>query len=205
MKMIYKRLQEVRKREEGFTLIELLIVILVLGILAGIAVFASGPFRERASAACQDANTEIGIIHDAAVDAGVSGDLYTQQPGNCDGTDIAGGGGPTTTIPGGGAAPVMDSVTLSFPGGNVDDGETVTATVATSGGAGTVSYQWQNKNDGLGNSCAGGGWNNVGSNSATYTTPGGAGPFFGDYCLQVVATVTNGAGSDSASAVTLVD
>jgi prepilin-type N-terminal cleavage/methylation domain-containing protein len=37
-----KRLQEARKNEKGFTLIELLIVIVILGVLAGIVVFAVG-------------------------------------------------------------------------------------------------------------------------------------------------------------------
>ena len=90
MRFILEQLRQARKREEGFTLIELLIVILILGILAGIAVFASGPFRNRAEQACTDANTEIAVIADAAVDAGVTGDLYAQS-GDCSGT---GGGGP---------------------------------------------------------------------------------------------------------------
>ena len=39
---------QVRKDEGGFTLIELLIVIVVLGILAGIVVFGVGTFRQDA-------------------------------------------------------------------------------------------------------------------------------------------------------------
>jgi prepilin-type N-terminal cleavage/methylation domain-containing protein len=50
--------QQMRKarelRDEGFTLIELLIVIVVLGILAGIVVFGVGTFRSDANtAACK--------------------------------------------------------------------------------------------------------------------------------------------------------
>jgi prepilin-type N-terminal cleavage/methylation domain-containing protein len=47
------------RREEGFTLIELLIVIVVLGILAGIVVFGVATFRSdaQASAACANAKT----------------------------------------------------------------------------------------------------------------------------------------------------
>ena len=48
-----QRLQE-KRNEEGFTLIELLIVIIVLGILAAIVVFAVGTTRDDASAsACK--------------------------------------------------------------------------------------------------------------------------------------------------------
>lgn len=47
-------LRKVRKDEGGFTLIELLIVIVVLGILAGIVVFGVGTFRADATtAACK--------------------------------------------------------------------------------------------------------------------------------------------------------
>jgi prepilin-type N-terminal cleavage/methylation domain-containing protein len=47
-------LRNVRKDEGGFTLIELLIVIVVLGILAGIVVFGVGTFRQDATtAACR--------------------------------------------------------------------------------------------------------------------------------------------------------
>jgi len=47
------------RNEEGFTLIELLIVIVVLGILAGIVVFGVATFRTdaQASAACANAKT----------------------------------------------------------------------------------------------------------------------------------------------------
>jgi general secretion pathway protein G len=48
-----QRLQE-KRNEEGFTLIELLIVIIVLGILAAIVVFAVGTTRDDAAAnACK--------------------------------------------------------------------------------------------------------------------------------------------------------
>ena len=117
MRIILRKLREARQRDEGFTLIELLIVILILGVLAGIAIFASGPFREKAAIACEDANTEIAIIHDAAVDAGVTGELYAQGPGDC-----AGGSGAGTT-------PVSFTAAL-VPGGTWTgtDGATTTAT-----------------------------------------------------------------------------
>jgi type II secretion system protein G len=44
----------VRRGESGFTLIELLIVIVILGVLAGIVVFAVGAFNDRGqNAACK--------------------------------------------------------------------------------------------------------------------------------------------------------
>src|SRR3954453_3671899 len=48
-KTMYQRLlaaRDARRNEDGFTLIELLIVIIVLGILAGIVVFGVGTFRQ---------------------------------------------------------------------------------------------------------------------------------------------------------------
>lgn len=49
-----QRIREARENESGFTLIELLIVIVVLGILAGIVVLGLGSFRANAtSAACK--------------------------------------------------------------------------------------------------------------------------------------------------------
>lgn len=49
-----KRLDE--SGEAGFTLIELLIVIVILGILAGIVVFAVGNSKQEATTAACDAN-----------------------------------------------------------------------------------------------------------------------------------------------------
>ena len=43
-----KQIREARKNEKGFTLIELLIVIVILGILAGIVVFAVGNLTSNA-------------------------------------------------------------------------------------------------------------------------------------------------------------
>ena len=49
-------LRNLRKDEGGFTLIELLIVIVVLGILAGIVVFGVGTFRADSEAAAKKAD-----------------------------------------------------------------------------------------------------------------------------------------------------
>lgn len=47
------------RREEGFTLIELLIVIVVLGILAGIVIFAIGGVKGDAESKSSSSNVKI--------------------------------------------------------------------------------------------------------------------------------------------------
>ena len=44
---MYKRIRDARKNESGFTLIELLIVIVILGVLAGIVVFAVAGINDK--------------------------------------------------------------------------------------------------------------------------------------------------------------
>jgi len=49
-----QRIQTIRKNENGFTLIELLIVIVILGVLSGIVVFAVSAFNnDGVTAACK--------------------------------------------------------------------------------------------------------------------------------------------------------
>ncbi len=61
-----KRLQEARKNEKGFTLIELLIVIVILGVLAGIVVFAVGGISDRGDAsACKAEVKTIAVAEEA--------------------------------------------------------------------------------------------------------------------------------------------
>jgi prepilin-type N-terminal cleavage/methylation domain-containing protein len=49
-----ERIREARRNESGFTLIELLIVIVILGVLAGIVVFAVNGINDRGEvAACK--------------------------------------------------------------------------------------------------------------------------------------------------------
>ena len=54
--MIKTQLAKARRDESGFTLIELLIVIVVLGVLAGIVVFGVGTFRADSQVAACKAN-----------------------------------------------------------------------------------------------------------------------------------------------------
>lgn len=179
MKFINRQLRQARQREDGFTLIELLIVILILGVLAGIAVFASGPFRDKATAACADANTEIGIIADAAADAGVTGDLYAQAPGDCAGTSGGGPGGGDPAAPAG-------AVTASNSGG--------TATASTSGVTGSpapsFTFSWQRAWDPYGG-CTSYGYGTWGGSSSSATQSGTD----GSYCYRVAWTASNSEGS----------
>jgi prepilin-type N-terminal cleavage/methylation domain-containing protein len=183
MKSIIERLRRARQREDGFTLIELLIVILILGILAGIAILNSVPFQEKAAAACAEANVKINDIVDAATLAGIEGDLTSG--GGCSG----GPGGPGG--PGGDAAPA-GSVTVSNSGG--------TATANTSGVTGspspTFTFSWERDFSFGTGPCptsdagySGSGWAN--SSSATQS---GTQSF---YCYQVDWEASNSEGSTS--------
>ncbi|MGY1779232.1 competence type IV pilus major pilin ComGC [Geodermatophilus sp. SYSU D01036] len=49
-------IRNARKNDEGFTLIELLMVIVILGVLAGIVVFAVGGINDRGEQAACDAD-----------------------------------------------------------------------------------------------------------------------------------------------------
>ena len=53
---MHARIQAARENESGFTLIELLIVIVILGVLAGIVVFSVAGITDRGAKAACDAN-----------------------------------------------------------------------------------------------------------------------------------------------------
>lgn len=64
--MIKTQIAKARSDESGFTLIELLIVIVVLGVLAGIVVFGVGTFRADSQvAACKADLKTVSIASDA--------------------------------------------------------------------------------------------------------------------------------------------
>ena len=61
-----QRIRDLRKNEKGFTLIELLIVVVILGVLAGIVVFAVGAFDdEGVQAACKSDKKNVEIASEA--------------------------------------------------------------------------------------------------------------------------------------------
>jgi prepilin-type N-terminal cleavage/methylation domain-containing protein len=70
-------------QEDGFTLIELLIVIVILGILAGIAIFGVSAFKGDATNACNGANDRINQTVSAAQQANPSGTGYLSKTGSC--------------------------------------------------------------------------------------------------------------------------
>ena len=75
--------QRIADREDaGFTLIELLIVIVILGVLAGIAIFAVQAFKDDATTACTKANNRINQTVSAAKSANPGGS-YTTTGGSC--------------------------------------------------------------------------------------------------------------------------
>src|SRR5690349_21828184 len=66
--MLKNRLRAATNDESGFTLIELLIVIVVLGILAGIVVFGVGTFKADADTAACNADTKtVSVAADAYI------------------------------------------------------------------------------------------------------------------------------------------
>jgi prepilin-type N-terminal cleavage/methylation domain-containing protein len=60
------RIREARKNESGFTLIELLIVIVILGVLAGIVVFAVAGINDSSkTSACKSDKKNVEIASEA--------------------------------------------------------------------------------------------------------------------------------------------
>ena len=54
-----KKLRKMLKKQEGFTLVELMIVVVILGILAGIGVQQYGNVQQRAKKAADEANQKV--------------------------------------------------------------------------------------------------------------------------------------------------
>jgi len=108
-----ERIRTVRAEESGFTLIELLIVVVILGVLAGIVVFAVQAFNgEGVTAACKSdvKNVEIASeayyakVHTYSPDiATLVANNYLKEPPGTDHYTI------TYTPGAGGAAPVIAS------------------------------------------------------------------------------------------------
>jgi prepilin-type N-terminal cleavage/methylation domain-containing protein len=63
---VLDRLRTKQANDEGFTLIEMLIVIVVLGVLAGITVFGVSTFKKDSEdSACQASGKTVGVAADA--------------------------------------------------------------------------------------------------------------------------------------------
>ena len=54
-----RKIRKLLKKQEGFTIVELMIVVVILGILAGIGVQQYGNIQERARKAADDANKKV--------------------------------------------------------------------------------------------------------------------------------------------------
>ena len=69
--------------EEGFTLIELMIVVAVLGILAGLILFALNPFQTAASGAKSSADADTCATATAAAAATAASDSASTFASGC--------------------------------------------------------------------------------------------------------------------------
>ena len=108
---MYQRLlsaREARRSEDGFTLIELLIVIVVLGILAGIVVFGVGTFRQDAQTAAKKADCK---------SVSVAAEAYNAKEGSYpSGVAVLVSGGYLKAAPSGGVGATIDG-TSGLPSG----------------------------------------------------------------------------------------
>ena len=220
---------EARHREGGFTLIELMIVMVVLGILAGIVIFKVGAFRDSAAAAtCRSdvrslatANAAYMVKHgtnapdvDALVSEGyiksapASGLAFTDghtTPATPDGCDASSASGTTSSTT---SSSVPSSVGVAALGGTThhightnDWTATVTVSVADQASSGVDGVQ------------VSGSWSD-GSTPSSCTTDASGGCSFtsphtttnaADARTWTVSSVSKagyGAGSNAATAVT---
>ena len=74
-----QRLRDKRKSEEGFTLVELLVVIVILGILASIVVFAVGGITDKGDQKAKDADRSVLMTAEEAHYANGTGSVYATE------------------------------------------------------------------------------------------------------------------------------
>ena len=94
MRKQFEAIRAARKgNKKGFTLIELLIVVLILGILAGVVMFALGTFTSKSAvAACQ---TDVKTVQTAVAAYYVTNGSFPTSPADLTGaTGATGVGGP---------------------------------------------------------------------------------------------------------------
>ena len=72
-----ERIQQKRQNEEGFTLVELLVVIVILGILAAVVVFAVGGITDKGDSAAT--NTDIAVLQSAQEAVFAQAGVYASQ------------------------------------------------------------------------------------------------------------------------------
>jgi general secretion pathway protein G len=135
-------MQDQRKaKDEGFTLIELLIVIIILGILAAIVVFAVGSTRgDSLKATCKTDVKAIQLSAEAYKTKNGAYPVKTTGSGASVGQAklLDAAGGTLKTWPGGTAA--TDDLFLTYAAGGADtDGSTYTITVAGKTMSGSVT------------------------------------------------------------------
>jgi prepilin-type N-terminal cleavage/methylation domain-containing protein len=123
-----QRIREAREEQSGFTLIELLIVIVILGVLAGIVVFAVSAFNgDGKAAACKADYKNVEIASEA---------FYAKrgQSATGVGTTLAANPATDTTLVGAGYL-------KEPPGNSATSGYTITFTAAApvGSGSGTVT------------------------------------------------------------------
>jgi prepilin-type N-terminal cleavage/methylation domain-containing protein len=81
---VFESIRKARQNDEGFTLIELLMVIVILGVLAGIAVFAVSGITDKGNAsACKADYKTVQVASEAfwTTNGGYAADLAALQSG----------------------------------------------------------------------------------------------------------------------------